>query len=72
MRATSKLVLTVLVWVSVMTLLKACAQPAGSVTEHTICRELRRDLPTWSTRDTAETLAAGARFTAVFAAVCPE
>ena len=53
-----------------MTLSTGCAPAATSATEGTICRELRADLPTYSTRDTAETLAAGARFQAVFDAVC--
>lgn len=48
-----------------------CARPDGSATEHTICRELRADLPSWSRRDTAQTLASGARLIAVFEAVCP-
>jgi hypothetical protein len=42
----------------------------GSVTEGTICRELRRDLPTYSKDDTPETLASGAQFLDVFGAVC--
>ena len=53
-------------------LLPSCAAQGGSVTERTICRELRRDLPTYSTRDTAETLASGARFQAVFNAICKD
>ena len=52
-------------------LLAACAQGAGSETERALCRELRADLPTWSSRDTPESLAAGARFVEVFEAVCP-
>lgn len=52
-------------------LLTGCLAPVGSAeTERTICRELRADLPTYSRRDTPETLAAGARFVEVFAAVC--
>ena len=63
--------LTVLALISTpMTLSTGCAPAATSATEGTICRELRADLPTYSTRDTAETLAAGARFQAVFDAVC--
>lgn len=51
--------------------LTGCASvPAGSGTERTVCRELRADLPTYSTADTAETLASGARFLDVFEAVC--
>jgi hypothetical protein len=53
-----------------LTLLTACAMPGASETERTICRELRADLPTWSQRDTPETLAAGARFIEVFEGVC--
>lgn len=53
-------------------LLTACATAGGSATERTICRELARDLPTWSDRDTPETLRAGARFVNVFRAVCPD
>ncbi len=54
-------------------LLAACADQVASVpteTSRTICRELTRDLPTYSEADTAETLASGARFIAVFEAVC--
>lgn len=52
-------------------LASGCANAIGaSETERTICRELRADLPTYSRRDTPETLAAGARFVEVFAAVC--
>jgi hypothetical protein len=40
-------------------------------TERTICRELARDLPTYSTRDTDATKEAGVRFLTVFRAVCP-
>lgn len=51
--------------------LSGCAVTANSgATERAICRELRTDLPTYSTADTAETLAAGARFLDVFEAVC--
>jgi hypothetical protein len=35
-----------------------------------ICRELERDLPTYSKKDTPETLESGARFLDVFYAVC--
>lgn len=51
-------------------LLSGCAVTASSETERTICRELARDLPTFSRNDTPETLEAGARFLDVFAAVC--
>ncbi|HEY0213938.1 MAG TPA: hypothetical protein VGC40_10190 [Paenirhodobacter sp.] len=74
MRARLKLGLTALVWVAVMTLLKACGPTVVSATEtsRTICRELRADLPTYSTRDTAETLKSGARFVTVFNAICED
>lgn len=51
-------------------LLTGCVKPEGSEIERAICRELRADLPTYSRRDTPETLKAGARFVEVFAAVC--
>ena len=51
-------------------LLSACAAPSGSETSRTICRELARDLPTYSVKDTPETLESGARFIDVFNAVC--
>lgn len=40
-------------------------------TERTMCRELRRDLPTYSPNDTIETLESGANFIDVFNAICP-
>lgn len=55
-----------------MTLLSGCATTAGSETERTICRELRKALPTYSTSDTKETLESGARFLDIFEAVCDE
>lgn len=51
-------------------LLTSCSAPGVSETERAICRELRRDLPTWSRADTPETLESGARFIRVFEAVC--
>lgn len=51
-------------------LLTGCAGTTGSETSRSICRELSRDLPTYSIDDTAETLLAGARFMDVFVAVC--
>ena len=54
-----------------LTPLASCAGLAGSATSDTICRELARDLPTYSAQDTPETLASGSRFVAVFEAVCP-
>jgi hypothetical protein len=54
-----------------LALLTSCAMPgAYGTTEATICRELRADLPTYSRADTPDTLASGARFVAVFQAVC--
>lgn len=53
-----------------LALLTGCGLVGTSATEATICRELRADLPSWSQRDTPETLASGARFVAVFDAVC--
>ncbi|RWR06002.1 hypothetical protein [Paenirhodobacter populi] len=49
-----------------------CAPEAisGTDTSRTICRELRRDLPTYSRSDTPETLASGARFVTSFNAIC--
>lgn len=55
-------------------LLSGCSQQIASATdtERAICRELARDLPTYSRQDTAATLEAGARFVDVFRAVCPD
>jgi hypothetical protein len=52
-------------------LLQGCAKPVASETSDAICRELRSVLPTWSQRDTPQTLESGARFIAVFNAACP-
>ena len=60
-----------LMMLATLTLLSACARLDASETERAICRELRADLPTWSTKDTPETLDSGARFVSVFDAVCP-
>ena len=52
-----------------------CAATGGSATtetERALCRELARDLPSYSKADTAATLEAGARFLDVFAGVCAE
>ena len=49
-----------------------CATKGGSETERAICSELRRDLPTWSTYDTAESKGQGADFIETFDALCPE
>jgi hypothetical protein len=56
--------------VTISLLLSACAVPSGSETSRTFCRELERDLPTYSVKDTPETLESGARFIDVFNAVC--
>ena len=53
-------------------LLSACAVQSASETFRTVCRELDRDLPTYSIKDTQETLESGARFVDVFNAVCGE
>lgn len=53
-------------------LLTGCAVNQGSETSRSICRELARDLPTYSISDTKETLESGARFMDVFKAVCNE
>jgi len=53
-----------------LSLLSACGSTKGLETSSTICRELERDLPTYSTKDTPETLESGARFLDVFYAVC--
>ena len=55
------------------TQLSGCQNTGGYVqTERSICRELARDLPSYSTKDTPETLESGARFIDVFNAVCPK
>ena len=51
-------------------LLSGCAVPRNYATYETLCRELERDLPTYSVKDTPETLESGARFIDVFNAVC--
>jgi hypothetical protein len=51
-------------------LLSGCAAPHALETSRTVCRELARDLPTYSVKDTPETLEAGARFIDIFSAVC--
>lgn len=43
----------------------------GTETEETICRELRRELPSYSSKDTKQTKEEGDRFLSVFDAVCP-
>lgn len=55
---------------TLLTLSTGCVPVATSETERAMCHELRADLPSFSTRDTAETLAGGARFITVFEAVC--
>jgi|DEB0MinimDraft_10_1074344.scaffolds.fasta_scaffold71679_3 hypothetical protein len=52
-------------------LTSGCANmTAHSATSDTICRELRRDLPTSSTQDTERSKAENADFRDVFKAVC--
>jgi cob(I)alamin adenosyltransferase len=51
-------------------LLSGCAAPSALETSRTVCRELARDLPTYSIKDTPETLEAGARFIDIFNAIC--
>lgn len=51
-------------------LLAGCQTVAGSETNRVICRELDRDLPTYSKKDTPQTLESGARFIEVFESVC--
>lgn len=53
-----------------LTLLSGCVSTNGSETSRSICRELERDLPTYSVKDTTETLESGARFIDIFYAVC--
>jgi len=53
-----------------LTLLSGCVSTRSSETYRSVCRELERDLPTYSAKDTQETLQTGARFLDVFAAVC--
>ena len=71
-RVKSKMRLTVLASMTVimLTLLNGCAAQVNYETSRAICRELERDLPTYSTRDTPETLESGAHFLDVFDAVC--
>lgn len=51
-------------------LLSGCANISALETSRTVCRELARDLPTYSTKDTPETLESGARFLDVYYAIC--
>lgn len=51
-------------------LLSACQSTVNYETSRAICRELERDLPTYSKKDTPETLTSGADFLDVFYAVC--
>ena len=58
--------------VTMLLLLNGCQSVSGSETSRTICRELEKDLPTYSVKDTPETLESGAKFIDVFYAVCGE
>jgi len=49
----------------------ACGIVGISETERTICRELGRVLPSYSSQDTLQTREEGDRFLAAFYAVCP-
>lgn len=53
-------------------LMSGCGSVDASATEteRTICRELRRELPTLSTQDTLQTKREAERFFVVFDAVC--
>ena len=51
-------------------LLTGCTSTANYETSRSICRELGRDLPTFSVADTYETLRSGVRFLDVYYAVC--
>lgn len=53
-------------------LLSGCGATNQLETSRTICRELARDLPTYSVKDTPETLESGARFIDIYNAVCPQ
>jgi hypothetical protein len=66
-----RIVLGVLMVITIL-LLSGCANTSALETSRTICRELARDLPTYSVKDTPETLESGARFIDVYNAVCPQ
>jgi len=51
-------------------LLNGCQNLRSSETSRAICRELERDLPTYSVKDTPQTLESGAKFIELFNAVC--
>ena len=51
-------------------LLNGCGSLKGSETSRAVCRELERDLPTYSVKDTLATLESGAKFIDVFNAIC--
>ena len=54
-------------------LMQACAVSGSSgtsATETAICAELRADLPSYSSQDTAQSKAEGLRFLTTFKAVC--
>jgi hypothetical protein len=55
----------------VATLTTGCESKGGSETERAICKELWRDLPTWSPQDTEESKRQGADFIETFEAICP-
>lgn len=55
---------------TLLPLMSACASSVPSVTEQTVCHELRTDLPTYSSKDTEQSKQEGARFLATFHAIC--
>jgi len=50
-------------------LIPSCA-PVGGYATSAVCAELRADLPSWSSHDTAQSRAEGARFVTTFSAIC--
>ena len=58
------------VMVITILLLNGCGATNVLETSRTVCRELARDLPTYSTKDTPETLESGAKFLDVYYAIC--
>ena len=67
-----RLIVCVGLMVITLPLLNGCAGTSALETSRTVCRELARDLPTYSTQDTPETLESGARFIDIYNAVCPQ
>lgn len=67
---TGKLIWPVLPLLALM-LMPSCVPGTTSATETAICGELRVDLPSYSSHDTAQSKAEGATFFKTFDAVCP-